>query len=97
MFIVAGDDHSKTTCLIIVFYGMVKRSDQFLFEDEGSFITTNEIWQYFTADKCEMLKNKPKLFFFQVSFSLKLINESVGNAFFIYSITIIVKYDTLRA
>lgn len=65
MYSVSKSDHSKSDMMVVFVLTHGERDGKIHAYDRE--YTVNEIWEHFTADKCETLKGKPKIFFVIVS------------------------------
>lgn len=59
-------EQENVSCLLLFFFGQVKRDDVFQMCDDNSKIPTSDIWSEFTSYNCPELKNIPKAFIFNV-------------------------------
>jgi len=68
---VAKEDHSDADCLLVTVltHGVMS----ILLSAYDVFYRREDLWLYFTADKCLSLAGKPKIFIFQVSEQMFMI------------------------
>lgn len=64
--ILVAEDTEDKSCLVILFLGNYIDKDKIIFSRENDYILTKDIWSPFTSYQCPNLKDKPKIFIFQV-------------------------------
>jgi hypothetical protein len=69
LFLAAGSDHSDCDCFVMAVLSHGKVGEIYSLDQAYE---SKSLWDPFTADKCPTLAGKPKLFFIEVKYFLRL-------------------------
>ena len=70
---VAHEDHTNEDCLVVVFMSHGESHGRLRAHD--AIFQVHELWDHFVPSECPTLREKPKLFFIQVSLFELLIDN----------------------